>query len=338
MPATIRDIAKMVGVSPSTVSRVLTGNATISDETKEKIYAAMQALNYHPNSLARSLANGTAGAIAMIVNADDQRTFANLFFHRSLLAAERVMQRHGYDLIISNDAIGAGKGSPVEKLILERKVDGLLLPPSTVTPKLTGLMAKSGFPYVVMGEPEQNTGDADWVDVNNRDGAEQAVFHLYAQGYRRLAFLGGSQGQKFVLNRIKGYRAGLQQHQTSFEAILETDGTPEAAYEAALQLFSGDEPPDGLLCNDNLCAYGALKALKACGLACPRDMGIVTFDDQPLAPFTDPPLTAVDIDTAALGEQAARLLLSRIRHPSAHQHILLSVSMLERESTMRGIT
>lgn len=333
MAITIRDIAKMVGVSPSTVSRTLTGNATISEETKKKIWDAMEQLNYHPNSVARSLANGASMAIAMIINADDQQSFANPFFQRSLLAVERIMQQNGYNLIISNDSTPSRGESPVEKLMLERKVDGLIVPPSTATPKLLARMAKNSFPFVILGEPDKGALDCDWVDVDNRDGARQAVQHLYAMGYLRPAYLGGNERERFVHNRVKGYRDAFSSPELA--TVLETDGYVDMAYGQVMDMLRQSAPPDSFLCNDNLCAYGALKAIHDLGLSCPADIGIVTFDDQPLAPFLTPALTAVDIDTAALGEQAARMLLARIEKPGAHQHILISASLLARESSKR---
>ena len=115
MGVTLNDIAKKVGVSPSTVSRVINGSAPISDEMKKKIYKAMNELNYHPNSLARNLATGSSLTIGLVVDADNETAFANSFFNRSVYAIERVAQKNGYNLLITND-IGK-KSSPVCDLV-----------------------------------------------------------------------------------------------------------------------------------------------------------------------------------------------------------------------------
>lgn len=335
MAVTIHDIARRVGVNSSTVSRVLNGKSAISEETREKIFAAMKEMDYHPNSVARSLASGSSGAIGLAIDAHDTQSFANMFFHRSMFAIEKVAQANGFNLIISSNLEEKGKSSPIEKLILERKVDGLILPPSTVASKLIAKMIKLDFPFVILGEPNQPLPEASWVDVNNAQGGESAVHHLAAQGYQKIAYLGGSESQRFVKNRIKGYHRGLTAGGLCESLVIQTDGSAEESKAQAQKLLMYSDRPDAFLCNDNAAAYGLLKAAKEIDLNIPYDIGIVTFDNYPLAEFTDPPLTAVDIDTALLGEQGASLLFQRIGKHTLNQQILLSTTLIQRESTKR---
>lgn len=329
MASTIHDVAKLAGVNSSTVSRVINGKATITDETKEKIYAAMKQLDYHPNSVARSLASGMSGAIGVVVDAEDVDAFSNVFFSRSLFAIEQVAQSLGHNVIIANG--GKHAADAIEALMLERKVDGLILPPSTVKPSL---LAKIGdFPYVVLGQPDSAKQDASWVDNNNEQGAELAVQHLLSKGYRRVAYIGGMQKAGFVKRRVGGYRNALPKG--CEPAVFPTDGTPEDAYRVAVALLAEKNAPDAVLCNDNLVAFGFLRACKECGVEVPSRLGIVTFDNYPLAEYTDPPLTTVDIDTALLGEQTARLLFTRIERRTINQQILLGASIIERQSSDR---
>ena len=335
MAVTIHDIAKKVGVNPSTVSRVLNGKAAISDETREKIFAAMEEMDYHPNSVARSLANGSSGAIGLAVDAHDNQAFANMFFSRSMLAIEKVAQANGFNVIISNNLEEKWKSSPIEKLMLERKVDGLILPPSMLTPKLIARMAQLDFPFVILGEPNHSLPGASWVDVNNTQGGEAAVAHLLDMGYQKIGYLGGSESQRFVKNRIKGYRRALEARGISKSWVIQTDGSAEESEALSGRLMESGDRPDAFLCNDNITAYGLIKAAKEMRLCVPRDIGIAAFDNYPLAEYTDPPLTAVDIDTALLGEQAAALLFRRIGKHTPNQQILLSAALILRESTKR---
>lgn len=335
MAVTIHDIARRVGVNSSTVSRVLNGKSAISEETREKIYAAMKEMDYHPNSVARSLASGSSGAIGLAIDAHDTQSFANMFFHRSMFAIEKVAQANGFNLIISSNLEEKGKSSPIEKLILERKVDGLILPPSTVAPKLITKMIKLDFPFIILGEPNQALPESSWVDVNNTQGGEAAVLHLLERGFQKIAYLGGNENQQFVKNRIKGYRRGLEAGGISQSIVIQTDGTAEDSKAQAGKLMASPGRPDAFLCNDNAAAYGLLKAARELGLNIPQDIGVVTFDNYPLAEFTDPPLTAVDIDTALLGEQGAALLFQRIGRRTPNQQILLSATLIQRESTKR---
>ncbi len=330
MAATIHDVARMAGVNSSTVSRVLNGKATVMEETREKIYAAMRELDYHPNSLARSLANGQSGAIGVVVDAEDADAFSNVFFNRSLFAIEKVAQERGYHVILTNGAKRAGGASSIEKLMLERKVDGLILPPSTVKPSL--LEKIQSFPCVILGQPETARHDLSWVDVNNAQGAEISVRHLIERGYKRVAYLGGEDRTGFGKRRAKGYEKALGDQEA---LVYPTDGTVEDAQRAALVALGRADRPDAFLCNDNMTAFGLLRAARTLGLTVPGDVGVVTFDNYPLAEFTDPPLSSVDVDTALLGEQAARLLFQHIDHHTPSQQVLLGTTLIERESSHR---
>ncbi|MDD3335836.1 MAG: LacI family DNA-binding transcriptional regulator [Eubacteriales bacterium] len=330
MAATIHDVARLAGVNSSTVSRLLNGKASITGETKEKIYAAIKELDYHPSSVARSLASGLSGAIGVVVDAEDADAFSNVFFSRSLFAIEQVAQQRGYNVIITNG--GKHTAAAVETLMLERKVDGLILPPSTLRP---ALLEKIGdFPYVVLGQPDKAKKDANWVDNNNEQGAELAVSHLVKMGYQTIVYLGGDQKVGFVKRRVRGYEKALPPKAKT--VVLPTDGTPEDAFQTATQTLKGLQGTVGMVCNDNLTAFGLLNAAKKMGLQVPAQLGVVTFDNYPLAEYMDPALTAVDVDTAQLGEQSAQLLFQRIvRRDGANQQILLSTSLIARESTNR---
>ena len=327
MAVTIHDVAKLAGVNSSTVSRVINGKATITPDTKERVYAAMRELDYHPNSLARSLASGLSGAIGVVVNARDAEAFSNVFFSRSLFAIEKVAQARGYQVIIANGA--QSRGGNIENLMKEHKVDGLILPPTTVKPSL--LETIGDFPYVVLGTPDTLRSETCWVDNNNEQGAEMAVRHLQKMGYQKIAYLGGYLKRGFTKRRIRGYQNANEGEET----ILHTDGTSENAYALALTELQKENHPDAFVCNDNLAAFGLLKACKELHLSIPQEIGIVTFDNYPLAEYMDPPLTIVDIDTAMLGEQTAQLLFRRIENKVGNQQIMLSTDLVIRASTER---
>lgn len=329
MAATIHDVAKLAGVHPSTVSRVQNGKAKITKETKDRILSAMKELDYHPNSIARNLANGLSGAIGVVVDAKDVKAFSNVFFSRSLFAIEQVAQSRGYNVIIANG--GNLAGNAVETLVLQRKVDGLVLPPSTVKRALIQKMAD--FPVVILGQPDTERLTLSWVDNNNEQGAELAVEHLYRKGYQKIAYLGGDKNLGFVNRRIKGYLNALQTDMSA--AIINCESVPEKASKAATDLLTSREPPDAVLCNDNMVALGLLQAARKLNIGVPSQLGIVAFDNYPFADYTDPPLTVIDIDTALLGEQTARLLFQRIERKTTNQQILLSAMLIQRESSDR---
>jgi len=327
MAVTIHDVARLAGVNSSTVSRVINGKATITPDTKERVYAAMRELDYHPNSLARSLASGLSGAIGVVVNARDAEAFSNVFFSRSLFAIEKVAQSRNYQVIIANGA--QNRGGTIENLMKEHKVDGLILPPTTVKPSLMETIGD--FPYVVLGTPDTLRSETCWVDNNNEQGAEMAVQHLIKMGYSRIAYLGGYQKRGFTLRRVRGYQNAVG----GTGVILPTDGTSENAHALALDELKKADHPDAFVCNDNLAAFGLLKACRELHLSVPQEIGIIAFDNYPLAEYMDPPLTIVDIDTAMLGEQTAQLLFRRIESRMGNQQIMLSTSLVIRASSDR---
>ena len=166
MPATIKDIAKKVGVNPSTVSRVINGTASISEETRQKIKDAMKELDYHPNSLARSLVNGSTFTIGLVIDAGNSDAFSNAFFIRSVSAIEAVTQQRGFNLLITSDS-DKEDNSAVKNLILEKKIDGIILPVSAATEELIDLLLGNHFPFIVLGEPD-NVRDGINGIMNNK--------------------------------------------------------------------------------------------------------------------------------------------------------------------------
>mgnify|MGYP000935953820 CR=1 FL=1 len=336
MTITIKDVARKAGVSPSTVSRVINGKGVISEETKIKINKVMEELHYHPNSLARNFANGSSYAMGLVIDAKDENTFSNAFFNRSVFAIETVAQNNGYNLLIVNDRDGIDSISSIEKLVFERKVDGLILPPSTIKPKLIKKFLELEFPFVVLGEPKLFKTESSWVDVNNKQGSENAIEHLVSKGYKRIAYVYDEKNNLFEQNRLEGYKNGLKKAglKINDEYIIETPRDKEKYYEETVKILSGSNPPDAFLCSNNDIAFHVLKAIKAKQFIVPDQIGMITFDNYPIAEYMDPPLSVIDVDTYALGEQVANILLQKIeRNNSSNQHTLISTKLILREST-----
>ncbi len=328
MSATIRDVAKLAGVDPSTVSRVINGKAVITAETRKKVCSAMEQLDYHPNSQARSLASGQTGTIGLVMDAGDSAAFNNAFFASSQYAIEQAAQEHGYHLLIANG--GAHSSDTVAALMLEKKVDGLILTASAATEQTLKRIAH--FPHVILGRPEADCPSDSWVDIDNRAGAAMAASHLLSQGYRRIAYLGGvhTGATGFIRRRLIGYQSVLN----CPPLLLPTDSAPGSAYRMALAALQKKDRPDAFLCDDNLAAFGLLRALRTLSLRVPEDIGIAAFNNAPLAEYLDPPLTAVDIDTAQQGLKTAQLLFD-LMAGAAPQQVLLPPRLLIRASSLR---
>lgn len=326
MGVTLNDIAKKVGVSPSTVSRVINGSAPISEEIKKKIYKAMDELNYHPNSFARNLAKGSSFTIGLVVDADDESTFANTFFNRSVYAIERVAQNNGYNLLITNDL--GKKNSSVCELIYGQRVDGLIIPPSVIKDKLLEVLKKENMPWVMMGEAAEHADDICWVDMDNYEGGKKAVEHLLKTGYQKIAYVTDNMETMFTKRRMAGYRDALLEKE---EIVCESDFRKLKT--TVIEKVDNGEV-DAFLCSNNILAFHVLQVLKEIGKDIPREIGIMTFDNYPLAEYVAPPLTVIDVDTYRLGEVAAELLIEQIKEKKIQKNKnLIPTELIIREST-----
>ena len=287
MAATIKDVARLAGVSPSTVSRVLNQKGVISEETKQKIASAMEQLKYVPNDIARSFANGSAHAISLVIDISDGTAYANNFFNNTVFGIETAAHRNDYNLIITNGAAAFGGISSVERLIAGKKVDGVVLPISLVTDELLRRIEDLSVPCVILGRSEEVGAEANHLSVP--DGG---ILH------------------------------GLP--------------TVESGMDCVRAFLQGSDAPDAVICSDDRLALGALRAARQLGLRVPEQFGIISCDNTPLTELAETPITSVDVDTFALGVQAAQILIEQIEDPQTSlRQILLSTKLIERASTMR---
>ncbi|WP_160559445.1 LacI family DNA-binding transcriptional regulator [Parablautia muri] len=335
MAVTIKDIAKKVGVNPSTVSRVINGTAAISEETKKKITAAMKELDYHPNIQARSLVNGSTFTIGLVMDAGNSDAYANTFFIKSVTAIEEVTQRLGYNLLITNHT-EREKGNAVRNLVLEHKIDGIILPVSGITEDLISLLTANHFPFVVMGEPDESYIGRNWVDMDNEEGGRLAVNHLLQCGYRHPVLFVENKGTIFEQKRIRGFLEELRINglSPSKNDIIESGVNRTEIADKIKLLLETYRETDSIICTNNMVAYHVLQKLKQKNISVPEQIGIITFDNYPLAEYLDPPLTAVDIDTYLLGERAASTLFDMIKHQDRKEEsILIETKIIARKST-----
>lgn len=332
MAVTIHDVAKKAGVSSSTVSRVISGKVSISKETSNKIKKVMKELDYHPNSQARNLATGSSSNIGLVINTNERDNFSNVFFNSSVFGIEKVVQEHGFNLLITNNLEEDKKKTSVEKLLFARTVDGLILPPTILTEKLIKEINQQKIPFVVLGEPANFANEVSWVDINNSSGSVIAVSHLYEMGYKNIAYFGGNESETFSENRMNGYKNSLRNTQAIIKKS--SNNKDEALLNAKALLKNNDI--DAVICNDNILAFALIKAAKELNIKVPKELGIVTFDNYPLAEYTDPQLTAIVIDTYSQGELVAKSLFESLSGTQSVRQSQITPSIILRESTQKG--
>lgn len=296
----------------------------------------MNELNYHPNSLARNLATGSSLTIGLVVDADNETAFANSFFNRSVYAIERVAQKNGYNLLITND-IGK-KSSPVCDLVYGQRVDGLIIPSSGVKDSLLEVLEKENTPWVMLGEATGTGEDICWVDMDNCEGSKKAVRHLLERGYKKIVYVADDIQATFTKRRIAGYQSALKENGISVteEQVMVCENDLEKL-EKMIAVKIEKEETDAYICSNNILAYRVLQALKDKGKRVPEEIGIITFDNYPMAEYMTPPLTVIDVDTYRLGEMAAELLIRKIKEKGQiNRENLIPTELIIRESTNRS--
>lgn len=341
MGVTIKDVAKHAGVSVATVSRYLNNSPLIAPKSVEKVKAAMEALQYSPNSIARSFANQLTNTVAFIVDSENEDSFGNYYFLEGQYGIEKMLGQRGYYLMIVNMSNRSHGEDVIDKLIAEKRVDGIILPSQLSNADILDTIDQKGFPCVMLGQREENA-DISWVDLDNEMGGRIATSHLIENGCKRIAFIGCSFDKSFVRQRLDGYRDALAQSGMTISDDLIREGYrgKEKGVEIMGTLLGMPEPPDGIVFSDNVAAYGAIAAARGMGKNIPEELQVISFDDSMVTDLTEPKMTVVNIDMFYLGAQAATMLLDQLETGATDKkHHLLPVNLIYRGTTInRGKT
>jgi DNA-binding LacI/PurR family transcriptional regulator len=225
----------------------------------------------------------------------------------------------------------------LERYLAAGHVDGALLASLHGDDPLPERLARRGLPLVVGGRPQRS--GVSFVDVDNRDGARSAVAHLASLGRRKIATIAGPADMNAGIDRLGGYHDGLARAGLTEDATLVDSGdfTYDAGYAAMTRLLTARPDLDAVFAASDLMAAGALGALRAAGRRVPDDVAVVGFDDSPIAPTTDPPLTSMRQPIEEMGREMARLLLVSIGRPdAAPRHVILATRLVRRASTDGG--
>jgi LacI family transcriptional regulator, purine nucleotide synthesis repressor len=338
MKVTISDIAKAANVAKSTVSKVLNDSPKISQETKLKVREIMKQMNYTPSSIATGLARQSSYNIGLLIDMSKESEFLNQFFYNIIGGIESVIASMKYELTISNVQHNNPEGHFLNRLVMSKRVDGIIANNSVLTEELSAELNRLQFPYISIGKL---AGPAGWVDFDNELGGKMLTLHLLQQGYSAVAFIGGEQQEKIFTHRCGGYIQALQEygHPVHSDWIVNCKADEHEGYHAALKLLQGPNPPDSIVCMSNYVAFGVLQAAREAGINVPLQLGVAAFDEYPLSRYTTPPLTSLNIDTFQLGVSSGHLLMERILHPEIPpRHVLLAPELIERQSTMRNST
>lgn len=332
MCITIKDVAKAANVSPSTVSRVLGNNPRISDETKKRVLDTIEKLGYHPNAIARGLANNSSRIIGLIIPNEAENLFKNPFYIQVMTGISVYTRKKGYYIMYAfsrneDEEVGFIKSYTNSKL-----VDGIILLTSRQNDKCINYISERNFPFVVVGRPE-NTKNILWVDNDNLETMYNVVSSLIAKGHDDIAFIGGPADWNMSKDRLDGYKKALDTHGFDYDErlIKQMSDFSEQCGREAMEDILTYKIPSAVVTTDDLIAFGAMRVLKEIGKT---KVSVVGFNNTPLAEYQTPSLSSVNINAEKLGYYAAKLLIDKLEKDKiSTTHYIVETNLVERNST-----
>jgi DNA-binding LacI/PurR family transcriptional regulator len=314
--ANINDVAKKAGVGTTTVSRVLNDSPLVSEKTKEKVLDAIKELNYYPSTFARGLAGFSTYTIGLIMDNTMDKAYANPFIYEVFRGIEKSIYENGYNLMLLGINTYQNNKLAVENVLQAKSLDGLVLPAELIMSDYFDKIKSYGLPVVSIGKLE-NGGNISNVDIDNFMAGYIAAKFLYERGYRKVYFSGIDPIKMFANDRYMGYKKFMQEKSLN---IL----TPDSSFNNI----------DSIICIDNINSYKVLQKCKKLNKKVPKDIGIITFDNYPLAEYLEPPITNVEIDLHELGIRAGNEILRLVKQETYDaRDIRIPASINARAST-----
>ena len=327
------DVAKLAGVSRATVSYVLNdrtgGRIPITEETRQKVLEAAEALGYQPNALARSLRSGLSHVIGLLI--PDTR---NPHYLDILAGVEDEVMKRNYYLVLVSASLDPEREHHCLRSLFQRRLDGLILAPTfaDLFQEEIQVLLERTSPVVFVTSQEE----ADCVYADVRSGAEALMDHLISLGHRRIGFVCGVARRDMARIREQVYRDKIAALGTPQNEALVWDcgHTIQDGYTATQELLDLAQPPTAIWTVNDLLAVGALRAISERGLRVPEDISLAGFDDIAFASQLYPPLTTVRIHGEELGRRAARILFRRLNDPDCEPvREMISTELVIRQST-----
>ncbi|HGM5550096.1 TPA: LacI family DNA-binding transcriptional regulator [Pseudomonas putida] len=327
--ATIKDVAALAGISYTTVSHVVNKTRPVSQEVRLKVEAAIKSLDYVPSAVARSLKAKTTATIGLLVP-----NSLNPYFAELARGIEDYCERNGYCVILCNSDDNPDKQRSYLRVLLEKRIDGLIVASAGGDIGLAQGLAGVKTPMVIVDRGLDGV-DADLVRIDHEYGAYLATRHLLELGHRDIATIGGPSSTSVAQMRQAGFCRALKEAGVTVrpERMLESDFTSTGGYNAAATLLESN-PPSAIFAGNDMIGIGVLRAAAERNVRVPSELSVIGFDDIQMSRYVYPALTTVGQSILQLGEMAAEVLLRRIATPSlVTDQRIVTPSIVLREST-----
>jgi DNA-binding LacI/PurR family transcriptional regulator len=331
---TIKDIAKLLGISKSTVSRALSEHSDVNIETRKKILEVAQKMNYQPNTIALNLKQQRTNTIGVIIPET-----MNRFFSKAIAGIQRIANLAGYNIIIcqSDESFLAEKNN-LRSLIAAR-VDGILISVSEETDRIDHFdsLLQKKIPVVFFDRIVESLNTSK-VITDNYEIALEGTEHLIQQGCTRIAWVSGPPNLYNSKNRLEGYKYALTKHglQVREEYIINSHFKGGNVEEYTRYLLNLPQPPDGIFAINDYAAIEMIHIIKKHGLQVPKDIAVLGFNNENIGKFVEPALSTIDLSAYNMGSAAAEVLIDQIKdaeHPV--QRKLIKSALIVRESSKR---
>ncbi|MBB3325164.1 LacI family DNA-binding transcriptional regulator [Microlunatus antarcticus] len=323
--ATMADIARLSGVSVTTVSHVMNRTRPVRQETEAAVLSAAGQLGYQP----AGAASGPTGRVLGVASS----AFSNPSFSELLHGIEQVATRNGYSLLLSDTHDDAGTELRAMTELIDNRVQAVLLAPSPAPATALSYARTRDVPVVLLDRMVD--ADVDQVGSDNIDSVGQLVDHLAELGHTRIAMISGMPGLSTTEERIEGFRRSARRHgiEVTDGTIVSGRGTDDRSQEAMTSLMTSAHPPTAVVTGNNRATIGAMRAARQLGIEVPRDVALVAYDDFDWADLFHPRLTVIAQPTTQIGESAVDLAVSRILDPDrAPRRLTLATTFVHRES------
>lgn len=322
---TIQEVAKMAGVSVATVSRVLNRSEAVSGATRDKVQAVIDQMGYQPNLLGRNLRRSETRMILVLL-----QNMSNSFYSKVVKGMEDVAHDNGYNVLICNTNTDKSLENVYLDFLKNKLVDGVIFTSPAMEKEAFNELARR-YPVVLCNEYKKGV-EAPVITIDNEAAGYEAAKHLIKLGHKKIGMI-TVQTVGSSIARVNGYKRALREEGLDIreEYIVNQTYSYRGGMRGIKQLFGQDDPPTAVFCISDIIAVGAIKELRKQGLSVPRDVAIVGFDNNSIAPMYEPSITTIAQPRYDIGKKTMEIMLQRIRGTGGNP----SITTMEHELIIR---
>jgi len=330
---TLKDIARVAGVSTATASLALSGDSRVNIKTKKSVEEVAKRLKYVPNEIGRSLRARKAETIALIFPNTPHNAFSHPYFVQLLEGITEVLVENSFHLLLSTSPTELDESAAYDKILRNRRADGIILWPASIKDRNILKIIESGFPLVYLGKWSHD--DVMTVERDEFGGAYMVTSHLLQLGRKRIVHITGPMEYQVSINRLEGYKQALQDNKILYDPslVIEKDFFMQAGTDAVMELRDRKVDFDGIFAANDLMAIGAMRGLQKLGKSVPKDVSIVGCDNIEMANLTNPTLTTIDQSIRQVGKIAAEKMIAFLGNGQGEENqTIVPAQLIVRES------